>query len=204
MQTTLSSAATSAPRHPVRQKHRIENAVSEYCIGCKSWVWHSQTKKCFLKKMYDYRRIEETKCDDCVGFARKGKLYVFASQSGGGSGQSESAGETESSTTSSEKTTTTTETTTTTKWAVGFFGGGVGWQTATAGDASSRCIFSTGYDQPADFNLIPRPLNLATALMCCDSCSQNDRKQHTFGDRQRDRAPVVYRMQIVGVEFQNT
>ncbi len=159
--------------------------MSMVYVGCKSWVWRSQSKKCFLKKMYDYRRIKETKCDDCVGYAKKGTIYVFAGQSGEGSGQSESAGQTTGSTVSSEKTSTstTTEMTTTTKWAVGFFGGGVGWQTATAGDASNKCVFSTGYDQPADFNLISRPLNLATALMCCDSCGQNDRKHRPFDDR---------------------
>ena len=126
-----------------------------------------------MKQNFDHRRSKETKCNDCVAFSATGELYVYASGSGGGGGGGSGHGGYHS----YHKTTIkTTETTYTIQWEKGFFGHGVGFRLATAADASNKCMFATGFDQPAAFNLMPQPLTVDTALICCNSCNQNDRK----------------------------
>ena len=163
-------------------------------VGCKSWVWHSKSKECYLKQNFDHRRSKEKKCDDCVAFSATGELYVYDASGSGSGGGASGGGQSESShggggyRSYHKTTTTTTETTYTVEWEKGFFGHGVGFREATTADASNKCVFATGFDQPSEFNLIPQPLTLDTALMCCSSCNQNDRKclENDTGRRDSD------------------
>lgn len=38
------------------------------------------------------------------------------------------------------------------------------------------CSFKEGFDQPAEFNLLQKPLTLTTSYDCCDACKQNPSK----------------------------
>ena len=57
---------------------------------------------------------------------------------------------------------------------IGEYGKETGSRAAKEGD---RCRVSNGFDQPAEFNLMPDPLTLMEAYLCCDSCNQNPSKQ---------------------------
>ena len=38
---------------------------------------------------------------------------------------------------------------------------------------SEGCRFKEGFDQPAEYNILEKPLILAASFMCCDSCTTN-------------------------------
>eukprot|EP00210_Caulerpa_lentillifera_P003219 g3075.t1 len=126
---------------------------------CKSWVWKKTSHDCYLKNNYDYRRAKEILCEDCISYSSFGAYYVYRLTTSTATTYTESSEKyapteqegSESSSTSHK------------------YGGGI----AKASDGE-RCAFIEGYDIPAAFNMLPKPLNLATAYMCCNACKQND------------------------------
>ena len=119
-------------------------------VECKSWVFKSDSKECYLKNYYDASK--SIPCSDCVAYDSSTKHFVYQTET--------------------EKTVTTTITTTSSKWTSTTFGGS-GWVAATG---SESCRFVVGEELPSEYDLLDRPLYLDTPYMCCEACKDNDRK----------------------------
>ena len=120
--------------------------------ACKSWVFKSGSKECYLKNQYD--AAKKIPCADCISYDENSRSYVYQTHA----------------------TVTKTITTTTSKWTALTFGGS-GWGQASG---SESCIFSLGKDQAKEYDLLPQPLFLNSAYMCCDACNQNDRERSLY------------------------
>ena len=134
--------------------------VIDSCVvsECKSWVYKSSTKECFLKNAY-VPKENTIKCDDCTAYDASSYRYIV--QTGY--------------TTYSIETTTWTVTFTpkVTSWTQSSFGTGGGWK-ETTGSTKETCTFAVGFDQPAEYNLKDSPFVVDAAFKCCNECNDND------------------------------
>lgn len=60
-------------------------------------------------------------------------------------------------------------------WGDGAFGSGSSWAAMTKSSSSQTCTFSTGYDQPAEFNMGEIILH-DNAYDCCAACKKDKSK----------------------------
>jgi len=60
---------------------------------------------------------------------------------------------------------------------------------------SETCRISSGFDQPADFNMQGMPLVLTSSVDCCNACLGNSRRSLILSVC----LTALYRMQVLGV-----
>ena len=115
---------------------------------CVSWVWHSKSRECYLKSKY-YSDGSRAPCTDCIAYESTGVSYTFKQE---GPGTEKREKETEPALS---------------------LGQGTTWR-YSSGRGTDRCTFVEGYDQPAEHDMLDKPLTKASALECCEACSTHD------------------------------
>jgi len=148
--------------------HRLKLAwvLSNKCSDCHAWVHRTDTMRCYYKKA-SYDACTKVKCDTCVASKPSGGPFYTCtkrvaeetkwrrSEERSKPGKMASLAELKESAGDSK------------------YGKGV-----LVGETSAPniCCFGEGFDQPAEFNLLEKPLILTTSYDCCNACGQNSSK----------------------------
>ena len=151
MWTTLFSAATPAPNMNVRLP-LLCSCCSRGCgfrTVCVSWVWRYKSRECYLKSKY-YSDGSRAPCDDCVAYEKTGVAYTFGHEKKPGTEKREK--ETEP---------------------VLSVGKDATWQ-YSSGSITDQCTYIEGYDQPAEHDMLEKPVQKPSAFACCQACSVYD------------------------------
>ena len=128
--------------------------------GCASWVWMATKHECFLKSARSTQSDSEP-CADCVADDLDGDYFLYVY---------DRAGRKWPSTTEAVKPKDR-------SWA----SERRPWMPPEV--AREMCRVSYGYDQPAEFDMLKKPLILPFPFMCCDECAKTDRKRRGIEGR---------------------
>jgi len=146
--------------------------------GCKSWVFKSKARECYLKNEYnpDENNIP---CDECISYDASSFSYVFQKES------KVLVQDVQYTKDSSQ-------------WSQSTFGAGGSWSTAatsTTGPGVESCTFSVGKDQSNQYNMM-EPYIFPAAYQCCSMCAETEGRS----PRRRHVSYSVSRLRVLGME----
>ena len=135
--------------------HHVIRMILLLCggVGCASWVWMASKHQCFLKSARS-KKTESTSCVDCVSDDIDGDYFLYFYDDEGRKWPPTTADVKPKDRSWASET----------------------WPWMPPDVARQMCRVTYGYDQPAEFDMLKKPLILPYHFMCCDECAKIDRK----------------------------